>query len=103
MLRRGMISKSTQLRLRVRTAVGLDKPHDDVEPLPPRLTCVLQHGVGLADAWRGPDVDPQPRALRILHAREHLIAGRTRSGLHTVDPMGGPPQTTRYYGLFTES
>ena len=34
---------------------------------------VPQHRVGLADSRRGTDVDPQPRPIRALHAREHLF------------------------------
>jgi hypothetical protein len=37
---------------------------------------VLDHRVRLADAGRGADVDPQPRALRRLQFRQYLLAGR---------------------------
>ena len=58
------------------------KPTTTSDALPPRVVRVPQHRVGLADAGRGPDVDAQPRPLRVLHAREHLLAGRPALGLH---------------------
>ena len=49
-------------RQRVGAAVRLDEADDDVEALPLQLVGVLEHLVGLADAWRGADVHAQPRA-----------------------------------------
>ena len=104
-LRRGMTSRSAELRLGVGAAVGLDEPDDDVDALAAEGVRVLEHRVGLADARRGADVDAQPRALRrsAVFASICSPVGRARgpTRLHPSAARDGdvPAALRTLYGL----
>ena len=70
-------------RLRVRAAVRLDEPDDDVHALAAQFVCILEHPVALAHTGRRPDVHAEPRASLFLDAREYRLSGRRRRRLHS--------------------
>ena len=66
--------------LGLRPAVRLDEADDEVRAARGPAMALLEHPVGLADAGRHPEVDPQPATLA-LAARgadpgQHLLGGR---------------------------
>ena len=89
------------LRLGVGAAVGFDEADDDVDAARLQRARVLEHRVGLADTWRGADVDAQPRAVLLLEPLEQLLRRRahgigTRAIVHSDRARRPEP-----YGLFT--
>ncbi len=76
---RGMISRSPIASLRQRPAVGLDEAGDHVRAAVFAAAALHEHGVGLADARRHPEVDAQTPvragAGLAADALEHLFGG----------------------------
>ena len=60
---RGITSRSPICACGLLATVGLDEPDDDVGAALLAATAFAEHREGLADAWRGAEVDPQ-RAAR---------------------------------------
>ena len=63
-------------RLGVCAPVALHEADHDVDAFATERVRVLDHRIGLADARRGADVDPQSGALLRLQLRQHLFTGR---------------------------
>ena len=83
------------LRFSLGPPVGLDEPHDDIDALAPERMRILQHRIGLADAWRGSDVDAEASALIGLELGEQLFAAGSGSLRHHV-MLRGIRQTRRW-------
>ena len=63
-VRRGTTSRPSTSAGRERPAVGLHEPDDDVRAAAGPPVALLEHPVGLADAGRHAEVQPQPPARR---------------------------------------
>ena len=98
--RRGTTSRSPNLRLGVGSPVRLDEADDDVHALASKCVRVLEHRVGLADARRGADVDPQSRALLGVDLREHLFGRSGDSFGHRLMLARDRRPADVLYGLF---
>ena len=78
----------------VGTPISLDEADDDIAPLTPRVVRIAQHRIGLADTWRGANVEPQARLMRALHACQHLFSGWASLGLHHCMLRAGRDRVT---------
>ena len=72
-----MTSRPVEQRLGLGAAVGLDHADDDVDALALPLPRRLEHGVGLADAGRGADEDPEPAALGAAGLAQQRVRRRS--------------------------
>ena len=61
-------------RLGIGPAVGLDESDHDVDAFASERVRIFDHRVGLADAWRGANVDAETGTLSLLQLRQRLLA-----------------------------